>query len=47
MSPTPLQRRKAPKPERVRLYTRLSKPLREHLQAYSKTKGRSERAVIE
>ncbi|MGH7440142.1 MAG: hypothetical protein ACRENE_31000 [Polyangiaceae bacterium] len=31
----------------MRLYTRLSKPLRDHLYAYSKTKGRSERAVIE
>ena len=47
MNPTPLPRRRAPKQERVRLYTRLSKPLREHLYAYSKTKGRSERAVIE
>ena len=47
MNPTALPRRKAPKQERVRLYTRLSKPVREHLHAYSKTKGRSECAVIE
>lgn len=47
MNPPALPRRKVPKQERVRLYTRLSRPLREHLSAYSKTKGRSERAVIE
>ncbi len=38
---------RAAKVARVRVYTRLSSPLREHLHAYSKTKGRSERAILE
>jgi hypothetical protein len=37
----------APKARRVRIYTRLSHPLRRRLLAYCAAAGRSERAVIE
>ncbi len=37
----------APKVRRVRIYTRLSHPLRQRLLAYCAAAGRSERAVIE
>jgi hypothetical protein len=47
MKAAALPRRRGPKEERVRVYTRMSNPVRDHLHAYSKTKGRSERAVIE
>jgi hypothetical protein len=47
MKPTALPRRRGPKVERVRVYTRFSPPLRKHLDAYSKATGRSERAVME
>jgi hypothetical protein len=45
MSTTAL--RSAPKVRRVRVYTRLSHPLRKRLLAYCAAAGRSERAVIE
>jgi hypothetical protein len=46
MSPT-TTRPSAPKARRVRIYTRLSHPLRQRLLAYCAAAGRSERAVIE
>jgi hypothetical protein len=45
MSTTALPR--TPKARRVRIYTRLSHPLRQRLLAYCAAAGRSERAVIE
>ncbi len=47
MAPTASPKSAAPKTTRVRLYTRLSQRLREHLHDYSRAHGRSERAVIE
>ncbi len=47
MSPTTTTRPSAPKARRVRVYTRLSHPLRRRLLAYCGAAGRSERAVIE
>jgi hypothetical protein len=47
MKPTALPRRRAPKVERVRVYTRFSQPVRDHLYAFSKSRGRSECAVME
>jgi len=46
MSPT-TTRPSAPKARRVRVYTRLSHPLRKRLLSYCGAAGRSERAVIE
>jgi hypothetical protein len=46
MSPTPLGP-SAPKARRVRIYTRLTQPLRQRLLSYCAAAGRSERAVIE
>jgi hypothetical protein len=46
MSPTPSSP-SAPKARRVRIYTRLSHPLRKRLLSYCAAAGRSERAVIE